>query len=611
MYRPLDPGKREIRLLNVSSKRQSRTASVECYFCYACLTDEPHEEYETVSYCWGNANDRSTILVDGQPCMVPASAERALRRLRCREMVRTLWIDSVSIDQNSDCERSQQVAMMADIYQSSTGNLIYLGEDDSAVQKALATVERLMQSINYETTTNSHRQFRSTLYGQTNSDPFAEAGERLGGIDFEALLWLYERPWFRRLWVIQEVALGPRNTCFCGRSVFGIRNVLRVARWLTYKKFYMPLYVTRSKGRVVASLMWDFVDPWNSADLASFHCLTDLTAILDQDFPAETTEPRDAVYGVLGLMARTRTLEKDHALLKLDYAKPVAEIYRDATRYALQERQSLRLLRHVDHGGADAYDLQGFPSWVPQYSRAERRRVDAPVLLSAVSFADGSRPVKKIVTMSSVIYQGQDMSELVLQGVLVDRIENVSEVLITSHAHEDANIEVLEAVERLTAKAQGNDDLPKLQRMVAVTLMAGKNAYSFTYWVLEKEVGNYLAYKDYVRDKDICPSPRRRLPAYTDAATGAVATWYWAFKRASTCRRFFTTENGRIGIGPRQTKAGDVVAVLYGGDWPFVLRPYGESYELLGASYVHGIMRGEAVHQHKKSGSPDTTFSIR
>ena len=63
--------------------------------------------------------------------------------------------------------------------------------------------------------------------------------------------------------------------------------------------------------------------------------------------------------------------------------------------------------------------------------------------------------------------------------------------------------------------------------------------------------------------------------------------------------RFFLTKKGRMGMGPMTLRRGDRVAVLKGGRMPFVLRPVQESvgarFRFLGATYVHGIMDGEAV----------------
>jgi hypothetical protein len=55
-----------------------------------------------------------------------------------------------------------------------------------------------------------------------------------------------------------------------------------------------------------------------------------------------------------------------------------------------------------------------------------------------------------------------------------------------------------------------------------------------------------------------------------------------------------TTAKGYLAAVPYVTKVGDCIAVLAGGRLPFVLRPTGDHYRLVGPCYVHGIMNGEA-----------------
>jgi len=63
-------------------------------------------------------------------------------------------------------------------------------------------------------------------------------------------------------------------------------------------------------------------------------------------------------------------------------------------------------------------------------------------------------------------------------------------------------------------------------------------------------------------------------------------------------RRMFTTQDGYIGLGPKEIEHGDQVALLEGGKLPFIIRQRSESeselkYELIGECYIHGIMSGE------------------
>jgi hypothetical protein len=62
--------------------------------------------------------------------------------------------------------------------------------------------------------------------------------------------------------------------------------------------------------------------------------------------------------------------------------------------------------------------------------------------------------------------------------------------------------------------------------------------------------------------------------------------------RECTC---FNTASGLRGLGPGGMRPGDIVCVLYGASMPFVIRPEGAAYRLIGECYVHGLMRGQGV----------------
>ena len=63
-------------------------------------------------------------------------------------------------------------------------------------------------------------------------------------------------------------------------------------------------------------------------------------------------------------------------------------------------------------------------------------------------------------------------------------------------------------------------------------------------------------------------------------------------------RRFLITKNGYMGIGPRETKVGDSIVILQGHRAPIVARYAASTHgRVVGESYIHGIMEGEAFHE--------------
>ena len=72
-------------------------------------------------------------------------------------------------------------------------------------------------------------------------------------------------------------------------------------------------------------------------------------------------------------------------------------------------------------------------------------------------------------------------------------------------------------------------------------------------------------------------------------------------------RSIFITKLGYVGLGPPDSARGDTIAVILGTDVPFVLRPLGDHFQLIGETYVRGIMLGEALDELKK-GTVDLSY---
>lgn len=75
-------------------------------------------------------------------------------------------------------------------------------------------------------------------------------------------------------------------------------------------------------------------------------------------------------------------------------------------------------------------------------------------------------------------------------------------------------------------------------------------------------------------------------------------------------RCFFKTTAGRPGLGEATVKAGDIVSVLRGGVFPFVLREADKRFQLIGPAYVDGIMNDEAVVALRAAGAIEAVFPL-
>lgn len=196
-YRPLDKQRMEIRLLVVLPALQSPTLPVACTIQHTFLSEKPVVEYETISYLWGDPTPRCQIAVDGCRLDVPQSAEDVLRRMRYEDRPRALWIDAVCINQTDIDERSEQVAIMAEIYSRCICCLVWLG-CGSRPRAAATAVTAVLQNAREQS--DDFRNFLEGTHDVTGALLYSSTGIS-AQFDSEPLLELFASSWFQRLWV--------------------------------------------------------------------------------------------------------------------------------------------------------------------------------------------------------------------------------------------------------------------------------------------------------------------------------------------------------------------------------------------------------------------------
>ena len=195
-YLPLEqqPNRIRILLLHPGQEHKPLSGSLRSI----SLHSSPIAEYETISYCWGVSTERSTMRLDGKSLAIPISSHQVLARFRHAVAQRVLWIDAVCINQADPNERSHQVALMSEVYSKGVGNLVWLGESDETVPVALGAIGEILNEAREET--EGFGSFASVVMdAETRLYRYSQAGVGVA-FDSAALLGLFARPWFRRLW---------------------------------------------------------------------------------------------------------------------------------------------------------------------------------------------------------------------------------------------------------------------------------------------------------------------------------------------------------------------------------------------------------------------------
>lgn len=119
-----------------------------------------------------------------------------------------LWIDAISINQEDIPERTAQVAMMNRIYGEAKHVLGWMGGADDYSKLALATMIHILPQV--------------VVYRSGNCN---YQGSRFEFTDVHEEHWLsvfafLQRLWFRRAWIVQEMAMARHIILMCGTQIF-------------------------------------------------------------------------------------------------------------------------------------------------------------------------------------------------------------------------------------------------------------------------------------------------------------------------------------------------------------------------------------------------------
>jgi hypothetical protein len=117
-----------------------------------------------------------------------------------------LWIDAICINQANTAERNHQVNLMRSVYAQASIVLVWLGEVDP--QTASHTAVEFITAAN-----------------RRLDDPVVAMRELSDAALWSSLRALFNRQYWKRLWIVQETILAPDLIFFCGKDLFRLTNL--------------------------------------------------------------------------------------------------------------------------------------------------------------------------------------------------------------------------------------------------------------------------------------------------------------------------------------------------------------------------------------------------
>ncbi|KAH8903511.1 HET-domain-containing protein, partial [Coniochaeta sp. PMI_546] len=284
--------------------------------------------YEALSYAWGDPKATETIYLHNQHSSTTSSlgitsnCARALRQLRYPDSERLIWVDAICINQANIEERSAQVRIMHRIYSNASHVLIYLGDSSVDSDKAIGILEDDAGGRRPWTTDN------------------------LDHDEVTALKNLLHRPWFHRVWVLQEVACSRSARVICGSRITPWRETFHKAHSSSIghieKLRPLPYVMSFGESRLIDTMTPEglFRELRNARDCAS-------------------TDAKDKIYALLELFQ-----ERPHdKRLTIDYTRNLTDLFTDVAEYLLEHMgPSVLSERYGDSR------INGLPSWVPDWT---------------------------------------------------------------------------------------------------------------------------------------------------------------------------------------------------------------------------------------------------
>ncbi|KAH8744028.1 heterokaryon incompatibility protein-domain-containing protein, partial [Hyaloscypha sp. PMI_1271] len=258
----------------------------------------------------------------------------ALRTLREIPEIRNgarVWIDGLCIDQTNEDERSEQVKKMDRIYRGADRVISYLGSADNHANEVLQAMEMIGYGICDEEAADELHSWIQTHH----DSPF-----------FHYFSLLMSKGYWRRIWVMQELALARENSILiCGMKRYDL----------------VPGLLNRPMGTLLDGLarlkniseLRGLVET-NKNRLQNFNTLWFRTAAENN-----ATDPRDLVYGLLALLPAKLVQG-----VQIRYGTTTyQQVATDFTVNHIKTYNSLHwILFHPWHSFRDSQD---WPSWMP------------------------------------------------------------------------------------------------------------------------------------------------------------------------------------------------------------------------------------------------------
>jgi hypothetical protein len=495
--------------------------------------------------------------------------------------------------------------MMANVYDHASAVLVWLGEASTlAAEKAF----HLIRKVNgYIDSTISESELANNAWGAVRDVPELRTRSQLFQDDseLETLHNLFGRPWFGRLWVLQEVALASSAWVYYGAASISLSEVVQFAFVLALRPDLQNNFPIGRLGEAFEFVFSTYAkkNTWIQEKAILLHARDFIERRVKPTFQEilhigrrfGTTKPHDHIYAFLGHPS-ARAKDGSVGILEADYALNIEDVYRQLAERLYERDRRLDLLCNVFHD--DPRAIEQAQSWAPKY----HNKGEAFSMYRQDWNADNS------VELEMFIKVNLHNSMLHGRSLLFDSIATFSETF----KREDFRSMIPTPVElcwNLKANFTSSIDSNERLRYLRCTMVGG--SYTRGKVPLQRDFESYCMEKT---SSEFCASVQLGNFS-TDEISLANGDWERFENEALSYmaeRKFFITKDGRFGLGPSLLQDGDICCVLMGCRMPLIIRPTStpSHFKLVGHSYIGGVMYGEAVEALVESLSDLTEITL-
>lgn len=425
----------------------------------------------------------------------------------------------------------------------------------------------------------------------------------LGFKDFHvlSLASLLEKPWFRRIWVVQEVAVARETIIYCGE------------RSLTWEELCSVLTVESgiNISGVNNQLVLDIIEGIEFEKRAVSHRTpVTLLHVLLRHRTSLATDLRDKVFAVLGLCTDN--------ILQRDYNLRLEEVHKLLTRAYLLKGYGLNIITVPSDPASQAPSTR--PSWVPDWSATDaafplalRTELVAELKYRAsgqsnwvAEFSEDTSMLKveaqfigEVTTLGLVRkpYRPDKPSmkaffqqlrhectvSLGWQRICLGNSTSWKDLCITGETLFDVSWQILLAGCSPSEYEACRKQSKKIWKMFRRYLRLFKSIPQWVFGLLD----------------DIAKWTCKTIFLQGILAEAVSNDFQLRVRRSISYRRMMRTSTDYLGLVPALTQIGDRVALLKGLKPPVILRPKEHGWEFVGDCYVHGVMNGEVFQIDK------------